>query len=87
LIVVFIQKHDSQRKILRKFCREKVQKAQRVLAFVIFVRFCRQFKPSREFRQVLDCGSPLPLWNHAAGGKAAEDCRTPRRKRFPLNFK
>jgi prepilin-type N-terminal cleavage/methylation domain-containing protein len=32
-------------------------------------------------REVLDCGSPLPLWNADWETKAAEGCRTPRRWR------
>ena len=36
-------------------------------------------RPSR--REVLDCGSPLPLWNADWPTKAAEGCRSPRRWR------
>ena len=36
---------------------------------------------ARNLREVLDCASPLALWDGCAQTKAAEDCRTPRRSR------
>jgi arabinan endo-1,5-alpha-L-arabinosidase len=35
----------------------------------------------RNLREVLDCASPLALWNAGAQTKAAEGCRSPRRSR------
>jgi hypothetical protein len=35
----------------------------------------------RGSRQVLECAGPPALWERPPNSKAAEDCRTPRRKR------